>query len=142
MEVKQISVFVENKIGNLAEVAKVISDAGISLHAISLADTRDFGVLRLLVSDVYNAANVLRENGYIYKMTPVIAVETADEPGSLCQVLEIFEDADVNLEYLYDVNSGTKGSAYLIFKVDNQELAISELKKNGIRVLSQEDLND
>lgn len=142
MEVKQISVFVENKVGNLAEVAKVMSDAGISLHAISLADTRDFGVLRMLVDDTYNAVNVLRDKGYIFALTPVIAVATTDEPGSLCQILNIFDETDINLEYLYDVNTGKKDSVYLIFKVGNIELATDVLKKKGVKLLTQESFNE
>lgn len=139
MEIKQISVFVENKVGNLAEVAKVMSDAGISLHAISLADTKNFGVLRMLVDDTYNAANALRDKGFIFALTPVIAVSTTDEPGSLCEILSIFDEADINLEYLYDVNTGKKDRVYLIFKVVNIELATDILKKKGVKLLTQED---
>lgn len=139
MEIKQISVFVENKVGNLAEVAKVMSDAGISLHAISLADTKNFGVLRMLVDDTYNAANALRDKGFIFALTPVIAVATTDEPGSLCEILNIFDQADINLEYLYDVNTGKKDSVYLIFKVENIEVATDILKKKGVKLLTQED---
>ncbi len=142
MEIKQISVFVENKVGNLAEVAKVMSDAGISLHAISLADTRDFGVLRMLVDDTYNAVNVLRDKGYIFSLTPVIAVATSDEPGSLYEILNIFDEADINLEYLYDVNTGKKDNVYLIFKVGNIELATDILKKKGVKLLTQEDFKE
>lgn len=142
MEVKQISVFVENKVGNLAEVAKVMSDAGISLHAISLADTKDFGVLRLLVDDTYNAANVLRDKGYIFSLTPVIAVATTDEPGSLYDILTIFDEADINLEYLYDVNTGKKDKVYIIFKVSDNVLAKEILKKKGVRIITQEELSE
>ncbi len=142
MEVKQISVFVENKVGNLAEVAKVMSDAGISLHAISLADTKDFGVLRLLVDDTYNAANVLRDKGYIFSLTPVIAVATTDEPGSLYDILTIFDEADINLEYLYDVNTGKKDKVYIIFKVSDNVLAQNILKKKGVRIITQEEMSE
>ena len=86
MTVKQISVFVENKIGNLAEVTKVLADAGISLHAISLADTKNFGVLRVIVDDSYNAATTLKEQGYIFSITPVLAVAVPDEPGGLYRI--------------------------------------------------------
>ncbi|MDE6025478.1 MAG: acetolactate synthase [Lachnospiraceae bacterium] len=142
MEVKQISVFVENKVGNLAGVAKVMSDAGISLHAISLADTRDFGVLRMLVDDTYNAVNVLRDKGYIFSLTPVIAVATSDEPGSLYDILTIFDEADINLEYLYDVNTGKKGEVYIIFKVSDNALAQDVLKKKGVRLVTPEELSE
>ena len=138
MGVKQISVFVENKVGNLAEVAGVISEANISLRAISLADTRDFGILRLIVDDTYNAANVLREKGYIITMTSVIAIEAEDAPGSLNKVLTLFGENDINLEYLYDVNSGIKDVAYIVFKVNETERATELLKKNNIKLLTQE----
>lgn len=138
MGVKQISVFVENKVGNLAEVAGVISEANISLRAISLADTRDFGILRLIVDDTYNAANVLKEKGYIITMTSVIAIEAEDAPGSLNKVLTLFGENDINLEYLYDVNSGKRDVAYIVFKVNETERATELLKKNNIKLLTQE----
>lgn len=142
MEIKQISIFVENKVGNLAGVAKVMSDAGISLHAISLADTRDFGVLRLLVDDTYNAVNVLRDKGYIFSVTDVIAVATTDEPGSLYDILTIFDEANINLEYLYDVNTGKKDKVYIIFKVSDNALAQDVLTKKGVKLVTQEELSE
>ena len=96
---------------------------------ISLADTKNFGVLRMLVDDTYNAANALRDKGFIFALTPVIAVSTTDEPGSLCEILNIFDEADINLEYLYDVNTGKKDRVYLIFKVGDIELATDILRK-------------
>lgn len=140
MGVNQISVFVENKIGNLAAVAKIISDAGISLRAISLADTKDFGVLRLIVDDTYNAANALRDNDYIFSITPVLAVATEDAPGSLYQILTLFETNGINLEYLYDISSDDKNKATLIFKVENNDKASELLKSKGIKILTQEQL--
>lgn len=141
MGVKQISIFVENKVGNLAAVAKIISEAGVSLASISLADTKDFGVLRLIVDDTYNAANALRDNDYIFAITPVIAVETDDAPGSLYKILTLFEENNINLEYLYDVSSGKKSNnAVLVFKVDNIDKVEELLKANGVKLLNQEDM--
>lgn len=140
MGVKQISVFVENKVGNLAEVAKVLSDSGISLNAISLADTKDFGVLRMIVNDTYNAANALRDKGYIFSMTSVVAAVTSDEPGSLYKILTLFEENDINLEYLYDVSTGDKDKTYLVFKVCDVLKAEDILKKHDIKLLTQEQL--
>lgn len=140
MTVKQISVFVENKIGNLAEVTKVLSDAGISLRAISLADTKNFGVLRIIVDDSYNAATTLKEQGFIVSITPVLAVEIPDEPGSLHRVLTILEEGKINLEYLYDFNTGKSENAHMIFKVGKPEEAIDVLTKNDVRLLCQDDL--
>ncbi len=140
MTVKQISIFVENKIGNLAEVTQVLSKAGVSLHAISLADTKDFGVLRVIVDDSYLAATTLKEQGYIFSITPVLAIAISDEPGSLYRVLTMLEESKVNLEYLYDFNTRKSDYAYLILKVEQVEEATEVLAKNRIRLLSQEDL--
>ena len=140
MTVKQISIFVENKIGNLAEVTKVLSDAGVSLHAISLADTKDFGVLRVIVDDSYLAATTLKEQGYIFSITKVLAVAIPDEPGGLHKILTLLEEGKINLEYLYDFNTRKSDYAYLIFKVGNVEEAIEMLTKNKVRLLCQEDL--
>ena len=142
MTVKQISIFVENKIGNLAEVAKVLADAGVSLHAISLADTNDFGVLRVIVNDSYLAATTLKAQGYIFSITPVLAVAIPDEPGSLYRVLTLLEEAGINLEYLYDFNTGKSDSAYLILKVKQVEEAAEMLGRHDIRLLDQEDLKN
>ncbi len=142
MTVKQISIFVENKIGNLAEVTKVLADAGVSLHAISLADTKDFGVLRVIVNDSYLAATTLKEQGYIFSITPVLAVAISDEPGSLYRVLTLLEEAGINLEYLYDFNTRKSDFAYLILKVKQVEEAAEMLGKHDIRLLDQEDLKN
>ena len=140
MTVKQISIFVENKIGNLAEVTKVLADAGVSLHAISLADTKDFGVLRIIVDDSYLAATTLKEQGYIFSITKVLAVAINDEPGELFRILTVLVENNINLEYLYDFNTRKSDYAYLIFKVGNVEDAVDVLKKNKIRLLCQDDL--
>lgn len=140
MTVKQISVFVENKIGNLAEVTKILADAGINLCAISLADTKNFGVLRLIVDDSYNAATALKEHGFIFSITPVLAVSVPDVPGGLYRILTLLEDNGINLEYLYDVNSQKMDSACLIFKVERPEDAGKTLTKHQVRLLCQEDL--
>lgn len=140
MTVKQISIFVENKIGNLAEVTQVLAQAGVSLHAISLADTKDFGVLRVIVDDSYLAATTLKEQGYIFSITPVLAVAISDDPGSLHQILTTLEEGNINLEYLYDFNTRKSDYAYLILKVDEVERAVDVLSKSKIKLLSQEDL--
>lgn len=140
MTVKQISIFVENKIGNLAEVTQVLAQAGVSLHAISLADTKDFGVLRVIVDDSYLAATTLKEQGYIFSITPVLAVAISDEPGSLHQILTTLEEGNINLEYLYDFNTRKSDYAYLILKVNEVERAVDVLSKSKIKLLSQEDL--
>lgn len=140
MTVRQISIFVENKIGNLAEVTKVLSDAGVSLHAISLAETKDFGVLRIVVDDPYYAATTLKEQGYIFSITKVLAVAIPDEPGGLYRLLTLMEDSNINMEYLYDFHSGKSDCAYLIFKVEKVEEAIEVLTRNHVRLLCPEDL--
>lgn len=136
MGIKQISVFVENKIGNIAEAVEVLSEAGISLRAVSLADTKDFGVLRLLADDTYNAVNALKNKGYIVSVTPVMAVEAEDAPGSLYKLLKIFEQNNINLEYLYNVDAEKTGRVMLIFKVSELQRAEGLVREAGFVPIS------
>ena len=140
MTIKQISVFVENKLGNLAEVTDVLASAGINMYAISLADTRDFGILRLIVDDSFAAAQVLKENNYIVSITPVLALELPNEPGSLHKALSVLEENNIDLKYLYDFNTVTTRNAHLVFRVEDTKKAEEVFGKAGFRMLFQEDL--
>ena len=140
MSVKQISVFLENKPGQLNQMTSVLSDHDIDLRALSLAETTDFGIARFIVDDVLETVTILNEAGYINRLTPVVAAEIPDEPGALNHVLKIFTDNDINLEYMYAILSAEGSSAYMIFKVADDAKASAALVSNGIKVLSQEDM--
>ncbi|MCK4597567.1 ACT domain-containing protein, partial [bacterium] len=101
MNIKQVSVFLENKKGRLAEVTALLARQGVNIRALSLADTADFGVLRLIVSDSVKCFNVLKKNDFVAQMTDVIAVEIDDQPGGLNRVLAVFDKSDINIEYMY-----------------------------------------
>ena len=135
MEIKQISVFFENKPGRLGEVTKVLSDAKINLRAISIADTADFGILRLIVDNHDKAVEALKASGFTSRTTDVAAVEIEDKPGSLAEVMDIFKIANVNIEYLYASLEGNQGKAVVIFKLENHEKGLDLIKKNNLSMV-------
>ncbi len=137
--IKQFSVFVENKQGKMAEVTRLIADAGIDLRALSLADTRDFGILRIIVSKPEDTALLLTEHGWTYKITPVIGVKVPDIPGGVATVLEMLDQANVNVEYMYAFVNRTPGEADTIFRVDDEEATREALSRNGIELLSPQE---
>lgn len=142
MTVKQISVFLENKAGCLAAFTKVLRENNIDMRAMSIAETPDFGILRIIVDDTYKAACVLKEAEYIFSITPVLAVEVTDEAGGLYQIVQILGDSKINLEYTYAFITRKKGQAYMIFRVEDNEKAIDVLEKNGVHIVSQEELDE
>lgn len=140
MKVEQISIFLENKSGRLAEVADVLAGAGINIRALSLADTTDFGILRLIVDDTEKAKLVLKDNGFTVGKTEVIAVEVADKPGGLARILKAIEGGGINVEYMYAFVEKSVGNAIIIFRFDDLEKAISALQKAGINILKGENV--
>lgn len=140
MKVEQISVFLENKSGRLADVATVLAQAGINIRALSLADTTDFGILRLIVNDTEKAKAVLRENGFTVGKTEVIAVEVSDRPGGLAAILNIMKEKDVNVEYMYAFVQKSGGNAIIIFRFDELDRAIEALQNAEIRILKGEEV--
>ena len=139
MSVKQISVFIENKKGKLAEATRYIADHDINLKALSIADTQDFGILRIICENPEKANEVLQSGGYITTMTDVLAAAISDTPGSLASILEVLSEANVVVEYTYAFLSA-KAGAYMIFRVKDIEKAIAVLKDKGIKTLTQDDL--
>ena len=139
MSVKQISVFIENKKGKLAEVTKYMASNNINLRALSIADTQDFGILRIICENPIKAADALREGGYITTTTDVLAAAISDEPGSLAQILEVLSESDVIVEYTYAFLSANKG-AYMIFRVDDNQAAAAALAGAGIKTANQNEL--
>ncbi len=141
MKVEQISIFLENKSGRLADVTNVLAGAGINIRALSLADTADFGILRLIVNDTEKAKQVLKDNNFTVGKTEVIAVEVPDRPGGLSGILNAIRDKDINVEYMYAFVQRSGENATVIFRFDDIDLAIKTLQDAGVNVLKGEEVN-
>ena len=137
MAAKQISVFLENKSGRLAEVTKVLGEGGINLRAMTIADTADFGILRLVADDTNKASQILNDGGFTSKTTDVLAMEVPDTPGGLAQLLAVFSQNGVNIEYLYASLEHTRDKAIIIFKVEDTVLGSKVLSENSIAQLTE-----
>lgn len=131
MKVKQISVFLENKNGRLAEVTRLLGEKGVDLRAGTIADTADFGILRLIVDNPDKALSELLDAGFTAKETEVLAVSMDDKPGALAEIMDLFEANRVNIEYLYSMLAGCGGNADVIFKVEDMAHGMAILKDNG-----------
>ncbi|AJE03343.1 ACT domain-containing protein [Geobacter pickeringii] len=140
MKVEQISIFIENKSGRLAEVTRVLGEAGINIRALSLADTSDFGILRLIVNDREKAKQVLKERGFTVSKTEVVAVEVPDCPGGLSQILQSLDRESINVEYMYAFVERCGENAVIIFRFDETDKAIKALIGSGFTVLAGERL--
>lgn len=138
MKVQQISIFIENKTGRLAEVSRVLGEKGVNIRALSLADTSDFGILRLIVDQIDLAKQVLKEEGFTVSKTEVIAVEVPDRPLGLNSILEILDAGGVNVEYMYAFVERCGENAVIIFRFDNVEEAIRVLTANNVNILPGE----
>lgn len=138
MKVEQISIFLENKPGGLSSVTKSLSDAGINIRALSLADTSDFGILRLIVDNVAKAKDVLNNNGFAVGKTHVVAVEVPDRPGGLYSILDLLTGKGINVEYMYAFVERSGRNAVIIFRFDATDEAIEVLQKGGFTVLPGE----
>jgi len=140
MRVEQLSVFLENKAGRLAEVTGILAQTGINIRALSLADTSDFGVLRLIVNDTHKAKEALKSKGFTVSETEVVAVEVPDKPGGLHNILEIMQKSDMNVEYMYAFVQQSGSNAVMIFRFENVAQAVKVLETGGITVISGEKL--
>ena len=140
MKVEQISIFIENKSGRLAEVSGVLGDAGVNIRALSLADTSDFGILRLIVNDTDKAFRVLKEQNFTVSKTEVIGVEVPDTPGGLSSILQILDKNDVNVEYMYAFVERSGDNAVIIFRFDDVDEAITVLTNNDINIIESSKL--
>jgi hypothetical protein len=138
MKVEQISIFIENKSGRLAEVTRVLGEAGINIRTLSLADTSDFGILRLIVDQTDKARAVLKENGFTVNKTEVVAVQVPDKPMGLSSILQVLDSGKINVEYMYAFVERSGEDAVIIFRFDDIEGAIKTLTDNGITVLKGE----
>ena len=140
MAVSQLSIFAENKPGGLVQMTSLLAKAGIDIRAMSLADTQDYGILRLIVSDIERAKEVLSENGFISSSTPVVAVALKDAPGALAQTMQILYDNNINVEYMYAFLS-PQPYACTILRVSDNEKAEAALSANALRLLTDEDVS-
>ncbi len=140
MKVEQISIFIENKSGRLAEITRVLGETGINIRALSLADTSDFGILRLIVNDVEKAKIILKEKGFTVSKTEVIAVEVPDRPGGLSAILQVLDADRINVEYMYAFVERCGENAVIIFRFDETDKAITTLQNNNFNVLEGERL--
>jgi len=140
VKIKQISVFLENKIGHLRAITEELRKAELNIRAISLADGEDFGVVRMIVEDPDKACDILRASDHAVKETEVIAVEVPDTPGALSDVLSTFEDCNVNIEYMYAVLKKKSDSAVIIFRVEDVDDVVARLRNRPIKLLSSEEV--
>ena len=142
MSIKQISVFLENKPGTLKKMTGVLAAKKVDMRALSLAETKDFGIARIIVDDVFEAVNILKDADFVAKLTSVLAVKIPDVPGGLDQLLSIFSEAEVNIEYMYAFLGGAASEhAYMIFRVQDRKAAAAALRAKGIQVVDQEHIS-
>jgi hypothetical protein len=135
MKIHQLSVFLENQPGQMIEPCRLLARAGIDIRTLSLADTRQFGILRVIVADWENAAVLLQNAGYVVNVTEVVAIEVADRPGGLAELMALFENSGINIEYMYAFPFGRQSRAVLIFRFDQPDAAIARLQTAGIDVV-------
>ena len=141
MTIKQLSIFVENKPGALYAMTKVLADHGVDMRALSLAETKDFGIVRIIVNNVYQATTVLKDAGHIHSLTPVLCVAIPDEPGGLNKVLAVLSEGGANVEYMYAFLGGKDtNQAYMVFRVADADAADAVLAARGIRTIGQDEL--
>lgn len=140
MVVKQISIFLENRPGRLREVARILGDNEINIRALSLADTSDFGILRLIVNDPDRANRALKENNFTVNETDVIAVEVPDRPGGLAGILTILDKEGINVEYMYAFLEKATDQALIIFRFEDNEEALRVLQENNISMLGEDQI--
>ena len=142
MKIKQLSVFLENKPGALSAPCRLLARSGINIQTCSLADTREFGILRLIVEETDKAKRLLQRNGFAVKVTDVIALEVKDEPGGLAAILDALEGTGINVEYAYSLTGRTKGGhALLLFRFSDPNTALEVLKDRKINTVGSEELS-
>ncbi|MGC8764592.1 MAG: ACT domain-containing protein [Brevinematia bacterium] len=138
--VKQVSVFLENKAGRLYDVCDLLGRNNINIRALSVADTSDFGILRLIVNEPDLAISILKDNKFTVSSTDVIAIEIDDKPGGLAEILKIFNENSINVEYMYAFLAKIPNKAILIFRFDNPDDVLEKLKKNNVKTISSAEL--
>ena len=140
MAIKQLTVFVQNQKGKVVEITDILSKNNINLRALSIAETQDFGILRLVVNDEKAAETVLSENGYLIKVVDVIGVKIGDAPGKLTAALSVLDQADINVEYLYAFMARTEKHAYVVVRVEDNAVAEDALQAAGFKMIAESDI--
>ena len=140
MHIHQISVFLENRAGQLAQITKLLAEEHVDIRAISIAEIADYGLARMIVDDSYKASSILLQHGDILSMTPVWAVEVPDRPSGLADLLAVLADAQVDVEYMYSLFAGKDGHAYMILRISDEPTFLDALGRNQIRVMTKENL--
>ena len=140
MKIKQISLFLENKPGRVSGACRILADAGVNIETMSLADTEQFGILRLIVQDWEKAVSVFEQHGIVVKLTDVIALQVANKPGGLADLLGLLDQTQLNIEYVYTIHCGKTETATLIFRFNDPEEAIQTLQKQGVRLVDADEL--
>ena len=141
MKVKQLEIFLENKSGRLADISHTLAENAINIRALSLTDTADSGILRLVVNDTTKAQQVLTENGFTVTLTEVLAVEVPDKPGALDCILQMAAKGHLNVEYMYAFSKKSGESGMLLFRFDDQDAAVAVFQKAGCRLLSDDEVH-
>jgi hypothetical protein len=142
MKVTQISVFLENKKGRLFDVSALLAKEGINIRALNIAETDDFGVLRMVVDKPKEALNSLKTAGFVANTTDIVAVEIDDTPGGLSRVLKVLSEADINVEYMYGFIEKRSNNAIMVFRFESPEKAIAKLSASGIKVINETEIKD
>lgn len=140
MAIKQLTVFVPNRKGTIVAVTDILSKNNINMRALSIAETEDFGILRLIVNDETSAEKVLQENGYLIKVVDVVGVKIGDEPGKLTEALSVLDKADINVEYLYAFMARTEKHAYVVLRVEDNDNAEKVLTEAGFKLITEADV--
>ena len=141
MAIKQLTVFVENKQGSLVSITDTLATNNINIRALSIAETEDFGILRLIVNDVETAKNTLTEKGYLIKVTNVVGVKIGDAPGKLSGALSVLDEKKINMDYLYAFMSRTEKHAYVVIRVEDNAAAEKALEDAGYHIITDSDIN-
>ena len=140
MNIHQISVFLENRAGQLAEITRLLAENEIDIRAISIAETTDYGLARMIVNDAYKASSILLQHGDILSMTPVWAVEVPDRPAGLAELLAVLSEAHVDVEYMYSLFAHKDGYAYMVLRISDEPRFLSALGEHNIKIMSKDEL--
>ena len=141
MAIRQLTVFVENKQGTIVSITDTLSKHEINLRALSIAETQDFGILRLIVNDEAAAESILKEEGYLIKITDVVGIKIGDQPGKLSAALKVLDEHKINVEYLYAFMVRTEKHAYMVIRVEDNEAAEAALTEAGFKLVTQADID-
>ena len=140
MAIKQLTVFVQNKKGAIVSLTDILAKNNVNIRALSIAETKEFGILRLIVNDETAATKILEENGYLIKVIDVVGVKIGDKPGALTSALDVLDKKDINVEYLYAFMARTEKHAYVVLRVEDNETAEAALEGAGFHLITNADI--